>query len=175
MTSPRAYLSLPADWALRPMTDEDLFEGVVDLVIRDDDRRRGCLVVLACQTNGRLMEALPLEGLHPFVDAAGSGSVVTKRVGAILEALRAIAVAGVVLVLARPGRPVATAGDRQVLAQLEALCAPPRPALLGVALATPEGVATLPRSPGTQPAAAGGRDGDNRDEPGTPPATRRAS
>lgn len=173
MTSARAYLSLPADWAQRPLTDDDLFEGVVDLVVRDDDRHHGGLVLLSCHANGRLMEVLPLEEVR--LDPMPAPQRIEQAVAAVLRALSAVRVPGVVLVLARPGRPVATPGDRRVHAVVEALCTPPQPALLGFAVATPEGVLALQPRVSAGSATNEARDAGNQDEPGTTPLTRRAS
>jgi hypothetical protein len=52
MLEDMSFKDLPADWAQRPITDPDVFEGVVDLIVADQARREGSTYVLLCHEGG---------------------------------------------------------------------------------------------------------------------------
>lgn len=51
-----SFDDLPDDWRERPLTDPRLVADVLDLMVSDADRRSGCLAVLLCDEQARLMQ-----------------------------------------------------------------------------------------------------------------------
>lgn len=66
------FQDLPTDWATRPLTDPALAGDVLDLVVRDDDRRTGGLAVLLCGPDHRLQQPV-------MVAMDGPASLADKR------------------------------------------------------------------------------------------------
>ena len=58
------FRGLPDDWARRPMTDPDLFEGVVDLAVFEAFRAIGGVALLLCHADGRLMQPVTVETVN---------------------------------------------------------------------------------------------------------------
>lgn len=131
---------LPKDWAQRPITDPEVFEGVVDLIATDRSRSDGATYLLLCHENGRLMQPICLPDEPRRVD-----------VGQVLDGVRLLltevsrhGVHDVVIVIARPGRLTPTPRDRDLRAAFEGACRTSGFTLQGVAIAAPAGVAVLP-------------------------------
>ena len=132
---------LPRDWAQRPITDPDVFEGVVDLIVTEQSRSDGATYLLLCHPNRRLLQPICLPDEPRRVD-----------VGQVLE--------GVALLLTEvcaPRRARRRHGDRAARAgrpprRATATCArrsrapaaPPGFTLHAVAIAAPDAVAVLP-------------------------------
>lgn len=57
------YDDLPADWPQRPLTDPTLTADVVDLVVRETDRAEGCLGILLCNHEHRLVQPLTINDI----------------------------------------------------------------------------------------------------------------
>ncbi len=104
-----SFDDLPDDWQSRPLTDSRLAADVVDLFVRDDDRRAGAVAVLLCDDEHRLLQPVvvtmdsdpvPLADKHlvvqRFTDLVGHGP------GASL-----------VLAVARPKGSFVTDSDRE--------------------------------------------------------------
>ena len=68
------FADLPADWAQRPITDPEVFEGVVDLIVAEQTRAEGATYVLFCHEGGRLMQPLCVPDEPQAVD---KGAVIT--------------------------------------------------------------------------------------------------
>lgn len=131
---------LPKDWAQRPITDPEVFEGVVDLIATDRSRSEGATYLLLCHENGRLMQPVCLPDEPRRVD-----------VGQVLDGVRLLltevsrhGVRDVVVVIARPGRLTPTPRDRDLRAAFEGACTTSGVTLQAVAIAAPTGVAVLP-------------------------------
>jgi hypothetical protein len=133
------FEDLPSDWAQRPVTDPDVFEGVADLIATERSRARGGTWALLCHPNGRLLRPVLVE--H---GAVGSGPTSAAEVGAglgrILTEASRQEVRDVALVAARPGPAEPTAHDREVVAALESACRAAGVRLHAVALAGDDGV-----------------------------------
>jgi hypothetical protein len=129
---------LPSDWAQRPITDHDLFEGVIDLVVTDRSRAAGTLHVLLCHANGRLMQQVSI-GEHPDDPAE-----VMRGLSTLLTNLADIDVRHVVIVIARSGPALPTPHDHDLRAAFEGACRTAGADLLGVAVAGVDDVVALP-------------------------------
>ena len=139
---------LPHDWAQRPITDPDVFEGVVDLIATEQSRSEGATYVLLCHPNGRLLQPICLPDEPRRVDVGE----VLEGVTMLLTEVARHDVHDVVMVIARPGRAVPSPRDRDLRAAFEGACRTAGFVLHGVAVATFGGVLTLP--PGDGAAAA---------------------
>ncbi|MCU1537931.1 MAG: hypothetical protein JWP82_2282 [Humibacillus sp.] len=134
------FADLPADWAQRPITDPEVFEGVVDLIVAEQTRADGATYVLFCHEGGRLMQPLcvPDEPL-----AGGEGPMLERLTRMLTEAVGQ-RVHDVVMVIARPGRPTPTARDHDRRVAFEGACRAAGARLLGVAIAASAGVLDFP-------------------------------
>ncbi|WP_374968750.1 hypothetical protein [Terrabacter sp. BE26] len=131
---------LPRDWAQRPITDPDVFEGVVDLIATEQSRSDGATYLLLCHSNLRLLQPICLPDEPRRVE-----------VGEVLDGVRLLLaemsrhnVHDVVMVTARPGSVSPTPRDRDLRAAFEGACRAAGFTLHAVAIAAPTGVAVLP-------------------------------
>ena len=63
-----SFDDLPSDWPTRPLTDPTIARDVVDLVVREADRAQGCLSILLCSREHRLVQPVTIndvEGVPP--------------------------------------------------------------------------------------------------------------
>ena len=134
-----AFRGLPEDWARRPMTDPDLFEGVVDLAVFEAFRAMGGVVLLLCHADGRLMQPVPVES----VNAASPPAEAEARLSAILADIVERGVSAVVMVVARPGSAMAGDRDRDLRDAFVRASRASGITLLGAALAVPGAVVEL--------------------------------
>ncbi len=133
------FQELPSDWAQRPITDVDVFEGVVDLLVSRASRESGALHVLLCHGSGRLMQRLVVETPDWEADAAELVDRFTTLFAALVdEGVPAVAVA-----LARPGPSAPSPVDQTVCGALEAASVRAGVSLLGLAVAAPRGVVAV--------------------------------
>lgn len=137
---PQAFQSLPEDWARRPMTDPDLFEGVVDLAVLEAFRALGGLALLLCHGDGRLMQPLTLESVNAASPPDRAESILRE----VLDDVARGGAPAVVIVIARPGTATATEHDLALRQACIEACGASGMALLGLALAVPGSVTTLP-------------------------------
>jgi hypothetical protein len=108
-TIPRmTFEDLPADWPQRPLTDPVLVDDVLDLVVDEPARRRGCLAVLACDDDVRLLQPLVIDELPSSCDP----SLVQSLVDVVIEAFPDIAAGALVLALGRRDGLSITDDDR---------------------------------------------------------------
>lgn len=111
------FEDLPADWPSRPITDPEIWEDVLDLLVSPADRRGHSLAVLACHADGRL--------LQPMVIGPDIGPcdhvVADNAVGVIVEVLGEEAPDGtLVIALARPDGLSLTDDDHRWRAAFDA-------------------------------------------------------
>lgn len=139
--APSSALSiLPRDWARRPVTDPEVFEPLVDLIVLEDWRAAGALVLLLCHQGGRLLQPIVLAEFNAAVSPTSAGRALSARLGELREGgARAAA-----FVIARPGLPEHTDRERELGAALGRACASTGVELLGIALAVPGRVVRLP-------------------------------
>jgi hypothetical protein len=132
---------LPKDWPTRPVTDPEIFEGVIDLIVTDKSRAEGAVHVILCHPDGRLLQPIALDdgGSRPSVEKIEDG------LRTLLPALGRQGLSAVVLAIARPGGMRPTARDRRLRAVFETVCCVAGLELLGVAIAAPGGIADFPK------------------------------
>ncbi len=131
-----SFEDLPRDWAQRPITDPDVFEGVVDLIVTEQSRFEGATYVLFCHEGGRLMQPICVPDEPTTVDAGK----VLERLTALFTESAGRDVLDVVMVIARSGRPAPTPRDHDLRAAFEGACRASGVRLLGVAIAAPAAV-----------------------------------
>lgn len=135
---------LPRDWALRPVTDADIFEDVVDLVVPEDARRLGCVYLLLCRRDGRLAQVV---GVDRVPSRSRSEAVLTPLGRLLAGAVEHVEDASVVLVAGRRGACAPEARDLRRRQVLVSLAEDAGFEVLGYALATPLGVTALEVTP----------------------------
>ena len=131
---------LPKDWAQRPITDPDVFEGVVDLIATEQSRSEGATYLLLCHSNGRLLQPICLPDEPRRVDVGQ----VLDGVRLLLSEVARHGVRDLVMVIARPGRVTPTPRDHDLRAAFEGACRTAGFTLRAVAIAAPDAVAALP-------------------------------
>jgi hypothetical protein len=131
-----SFHDLPPDWAERPMTDPAITADVLDLVVRDADRDSGAVAALMCNPAGRLVQpavvTLPPGGVQPGDHRRFFDVVCAGMVAACGEADPG----GILVAVARPGRPVVTPDDRAWLDAAGRSCTDHGVRLLGTWLVT---------------------------------------
>lgn len=65
-----SFDDLPDDWPQRPLNDPELARDVLDLFVRDADRREGGVSVLICHADHTLAQPLFVNGSIPRDEAA---------------------------------------------------------------------------------------------------------
>ena len=133
------FRGLPDDWARRPMTDPDLFEGVVDLAVFEAFRAIGGVALLLCHADGRLVQPVTVES----VNAATPPGEAEVRLTLILADIVGTGVPAVVMVVARPGSAAASERDRDLREEFVRASRASGITLLGAALAVPGAVVDL--------------------------------
>jgi hypothetical protein len=133
------FEELPRDWAQRPITDPDVFEGVVDLIVTEQTRCDGATYLLFMHDNGRLLQPICLPDEPRRVDVGQ----VLEGVGLLLSEMARHDVHDVVMVIARPGRAAPTPRDRDLRAAFEDACRTTGFTLHAVAIAASDAVAVL--------------------------------
>ena len=133
------FEDLPRDWAQRPVTDPDVFDGVVDLIVTDRSRAHGATWALLCHGNGHLLQPVLLEHERPDADPAE----VRHGLDRLLTEAARQGVLDVALVAARPGPAGPTPRDHELRAAFEAACRDAGVTLLAVAVAGDDDVRTL--------------------------------
>jgi hypothetical protein len=134
------FEDLPRDWAQRPITDPDVFEGVVDLIVTDQSRSDGATYLLLCHPNGRLLQPVSLHDEPRQVDAG----LVLERLTLLLSEVARQGIHDVVIAIARPGRATPTPRDHDLRAAFEGACRTAGLTLHAVAIAAPGAVTALP-------------------------------
>lgn len=134
------FESLPRDWAQRPVTDPDVFEGVIDLVASEQSRAEGAIHVLLCHPTGRLFHPMSI-GEHPSDPAE-----VMRGLTALLRQVVRLDVRHVVIAVARPGDPEPNEHDHALRAAFAGACRLAGVELIGAAVAGTGDVRSLPEA-----------------------------
>jgi hypothetical protein len=127
------FEDLPRDWAQRPVTHPDVFEGVADLIATERSRSDGATYVLLCHPNGRLLQPVRLP----------EGTEAPDVLRRFLTELARHEVHDVAVVLARPGPAEPTPRDREQRDAFEGACRDTGVRLHAVAVAGRDDVRTL--------------------------------
>ncbi|EWT03224.1 hypothetical protein N865_01895 [Intrasporangium oryzae NRRL B-24470] len=132
---------LPKSWPTRPVTDPEIFEGVIDLIVTEQSRATGAVYAILCHPDGRLLQPICIDdgGSRPSVETVEDGLRV------LLPGAAEQGVVSVVMAIARPGGTRPTARDRRLRAVFETVCGAAGVDLLGVAIAAPGGVVAYPK------------------------------
>jgi len=134
------FEDLPDDVALLPLVDPRLVADVLDLVVRDADRRAGSLAVLLCDDDGRLVQPVVIGDLP-------DGSDLSSRLGVLEVLISALDGGGSLLVaIARRDGLSITADDQLWARAASQACAEKSARLLGVHVITLTGSRQLPWS-----------------------------
>jgi hypothetical protein len=130
---------LPPDWALRPITDPEVFEGVIDLISAPAGRARGAVHLLLTHPDGRMLQPITVDDVPP-----GSPSVESAaRWGALLRELADHGAHSLVVVRSRPRPARRGPDDDAFFTVLTGAAARAGLDLIGGAVATPDGVVVL--------------------------------
>jgi hypothetical protein len=129
------FQDLPPDWQLRPVSDPHVMADVVDLFVLDRCRRAGTLYVLMCDGEDRLRTPVAIDDVPP--DRPEDCAVLLWP---FLEVARERQGHGLLIGLGRTGTPHLTQLDREWADAAAKACAGVDVRLLGLYVATPEGV-----------------------------------
>ncbi|HRW17944.1 MAG TPA: hypothetical protein P5181_03765 [Dermatophilaceae bacterium] len=134
-----SFDDLPADWPHRSLRDPQLLCDVVDLVVREDERRAGTVVVILCNPAGRMLQPMAITDvpLDSPADKRRFAEGITDLVAHFPETT-------LVLVRTRVGKAGVVDDDREWHHALVTVCRERSITLIGVAVATPAGVWALP-------------------------------
>lgn len=144
-----SFEDLPSDWPQRPVTDPAITADLLDLIVTDRDRAAGALAVLLCGRDDRLLQPIVVEAPKLQADAEerrqGFDNI-CAALGHLGEpgAEGGTSGFGLLVALARPGPPLATAGDLGWRDTAQQSCRDYGVGLLGVWLVTPEVIWPLP-------------------------------
>lgn len=138
------FEDLPEGWAQRPITDPDVFEGVVDLIVTEASRSMGALYLLLCHADGRLLQPVAVD------DFPGGNPIgwIRDSFGGLFGELREQGVPAVVLAVARWGEAALDERDAEVRDALVEAAAVGGLAVLGYAVAVPGAILSFPRASG---------------------------
>lgn len=131
---------LPPDWTTQPLDDPRLLAAAVDLFTLDADRRRGCLVVLLCDGETRLLQPLVVDDVPLDCSAQQQATTMDKLARVVQQVCPGGALA---LAVGRPGLAVPTLWEHGWRTALAAACRSHQLTALGCFLATPRGVVRL--------------------------------
>ena len=144
-----SFEDLPRDWPQRPVTDPAITADLLDLIVTDRDRAAGALGILLCGRDDRLLQPVVVEA----PDLSAHAAERRRGFDNICAALGhlgergpdgRVAGLGLLVALARPGPPLATAGDLRWRDTAQQSCRDHGVGLLGVWLVTPEVIRPLP-------------------------------
>ncbi len=135
-----SFHDLPKNWHALPLTDTALARDVVDLVVRDQDREGGCIVILLCDEDHRMVQPVAITDIGDRArpgEAANLFDMVLDQVGD--------QVGGLVVAIGRPHGHVPDDEARTWHEAAIARCRRHGVPLVGTYLATDRGVMEMPR------------------------------
>ena len=134
------FRDLPKDIAQRPLINEKLVADLLDLLIGDRDRRDGCLLIVVCDNESRLVQPIVITEMPGRPDLQVIESAVAIVVASMVESEPD----GALLVaLGRRSGLSITADDQAWVQAIERGCQG-RVRLLGVHVVTSEGSRPVP-------------------------------
>lgn len=134
-----SYLDLPADLSTRPLDDETIAADVIDLILEPEDRERGCLAAMLCDSVGVGIQPVVLGDIPPGEATAG-----VRRLLDVLLPDVAAARGTILLGLGRAGSVLLTDADREWHEAAIQVCRNHGVRLLGAFVATPAAVRAFP-------------------------------
>lgn len=133
------FTDLPRGWAERPVTDTDIFEGVIDLVVTEPSRRAGALYLLLTHPDGRMLQPVAIHG----VPSGAPGVEDARHWHEVLAGLAEHGARALIVARARRGTPEVTPDDEALFEVLAGAAEAAGLDLQGRAIATPSGIVTL--------------------------------
>ena len=133
------FLDLPPGWPARSLRDLRLAADVVDLVVRDSDRASGCLALLLCDDDGRMIEPVTVADVPLGAAADERDAFFDAFLGHLGRSL-----GSVVFVVGRPGGLALTDDTRDWHESAVQAARGEGVELIATYLATGEGVVLLP-------------------------------
>lgn len=129
---------LPKNWYSRPLTDPTLAVDVVDLVVREADRADGCVSLLLCDADGRMIQPVTITEIeeHEVGERGQLFDLVLAHLASDLG--------GLVVAIGRPRGPDPDDEARAWHEAAIASCREHRVPLLGTYLATATCVVEMP-------------------------------
>ena len=135
------FEDLPADWPSRPITDPEIWEDVLDLLVCQPTGAGHSLAVLACHADGRLLQPMMIGPDIGLCDQV----VADNAVGAIVEVLGDAEPHGtVVIAVARPDGLSLTDDDHRWRAAFAAALQPTTWTLASAHVVTLTGSLAIP-------------------------------
>lgn len=135
------FTDLPTDWPTRPLSDARLAADVVDLVVRESDRARGCLCILLCDETHRMIQPIAITDL----DLVGPAPGEYRRPFDLVVGQFAERLGGIVVAVGRPCGHTPDDEAREWHEAAIAACRDHEVPLLGTYLATGQAVVEMPR------------------------------
>lgn len=117
------FTDLPDDWSSRPITDPDLIEDVLDLVVSLHDRHRGAIVLLLCDRDGRLRQPVTIGEPPVSVGLDEAEQMLRVFVEVFTGSREGAPDAALMVVVARPHGLVPVAADRVWRRATQRVCA----------------------------------------------------
>ncbi len=142
------FEDLPRDWATRPLTDPEITADVLDLVIRDSDRRAGSIGALICGPSGRLVQPVVMPVPQGGVPPGERGRFFDVVCQGVLAGLGRGCRGGVLVAIARLSHPFVTGEDREWRAAAQRSCDEHGVDLLGTWLVTRNVILAVDRGEG---------------------------
>jgi hypothetical protein len=134
------FQDLPTDIAERPLTNEKLIADLLDLLIGEQDRHDGCLLLAVCDSESRLIQPIVITEMPGRPDL----QVIESAIDIIVSAMADTNPDGAILVaLGRRSGLSITADDHAWVRAIERGCHD-RVRLLGVHVVTNEGSRPVP-------------------------------
>lgn len=134
------FTDLPSGWAERPITDPDIFEGIVDLVATEQSRHDGAVYLLLTHPDGRMLQPIAIDETPPGAPSVDDAQRWRHFLGELAEH----GACSLVVVVARRGPAEVTPDDDVLLRVLASATETAGLVLHGQAIATPSGIVTLP-------------------------------
>lgn len=139
-----SFENLPDDWPERPVTDQRIFDDLVDLVATVEQRRLGAIVVLLCDDSARLLQPVAVTLGRAITDPHGEDADRRRLFAPFTTGLaEELSGGGLVAVVARRGHPAPTEVDHRWAQAAQLACDAHALTLFGAAVATPLGVSRL--------------------------------
>ena len=139
-SSAMTFQDLPKDIAQRPLTNEKLVADLLDLLIGEQDRHDGCLLIAMCDSESRLVQPIVITDMPSRPDV----EVIESAIAMVASSLSENDPDGAILVaLGRRYGLSITADDHAWVRAVERGC-DQRVRLLGVHVVTSEGSRPVP-------------------------------
>lgn len=134
------FHDLPSDWPTRTLDDTWLAADVVDLVVREADRRDDTVTLLLCDADGRMIQPVGVDGVPRSATPQERRSLFDAFLGHLGGTL-----GGIVVALGREQGRTPDDAEREWHESAITACEDEGVRLLGCYLATRDAVTLMPR------------------------------